>query len=61
MMRKPKLLLLLLAAAAMSAGGASVTLLTAQVLRCWDVVCTIDSDGNMHCVETPKPCPQEVT
>lgn len=62
-MRKSKLVLTLLAAF-VAAGAAlhGAPALSAQVIRCWDVVCTVDGKGNMSCVEIPKPCPtQEVT
>jgi hypothetical protein len=61
-MRKSKLVLLLLAAAtAVGAGLHAPRVLSAQEVRCWDVVCTVDIKGNMSCVEKPKPCPVEIT
>lgn len=61
-MRKSKLVLLLLPAIAAVGGGVHGTeVLSAQVVRCWDVVCTVGGNGSMNCVEVPKPCPQEVT
>lgn len=61
-MPKSKLVLIFLGATAVVAGGVRGTrVLSAQVLRCWDVVCTVDSKGTMSCVETPKPCPPTVT
>lgn len=61
-MRRSKLVLILLAAAGAAGAGLHGTeVLSAQVIRCWDVVCTIDDRGNMNCVEKPKPCPEEIT
>lgn len=61
-MKKSRLILLPLATAAAAGAGLHGTqVLNAQVIRCWDVVCTVDGKGNMSCVETPKPCPTEVT
>ena len=57
-MKKRTLGLFLLVSATVVTGTVRGTReLSAQVVRCWDVVCTIDGDGTMHCVETPKPCP----
>lgn len=59
-MRKSKLILLAGTAAVVAAGGALRTpVLSAQVVRCWDVVCVISSEGKMQCVETPRPCPAD--
>jgi hypothetical protein len=61
-MPKSKLFLIFLAATAAVAGGVRGSqVLSAQVLRCWDVVCTVDAKGTMSCVETPRPCPPTVT
>jgi len=35
--------------------------LEAQVIRCYDVVCTVDANGVVRCVERPTPCPPDVT
>jgi hypothetical protein len=35
--------------------------LHAQVIRCYDVVCTRDAQGVLRCVEKPAPCPPDVT
>lgn len=59
-MKKSKLVLILLAAAVTAQTGLrDAEVLSAQVLRCWDVVCTVDGKGNMSCVEKPVPCPNE--
>ncbi|WP_420128790.1 hypothetical protein [Longimicrobium sp.] len=61
-MKKSKLVLVLLAALVLVGGGVHGTqLLSAQTVRCWDVVCTVGSNGSMNCVEVPKPCPPQVT
>jgi hypothetical protein len=61
-MRKAKLTLVLLGLSAAAGGGLrNPQVLSAQVVRCWDVVCTVDGKGIMNCVETPKPCPPTVT
>ena len=49
------------ALAATAAAGASTRPppLEAQVIRCYDVVCTEDSKGVLRCVEKPTTCPPE--
>jgi hypothetical protein len=52
------------AAAAVIAAGAlpgRPSPLEAQVLRCYDVVCTEDVNGVLRCVEKPTACPPRVT
>lgn len=35
--------------------------LQAQVIRCYDVVCTEDAEGVLRCVEKPVACPPNMT
>jgi hypothetical protein len=53
--------LALLAGVAALAGAAALlgrpSALSAQVFRCYDVVCTEGADGVVRCVEKLVPCP----
>jgi hypothetical protein len=58
-MRNSKLVVLagLAAIAGAAAFPGRPSALVAQVLRCYDVVCTEGADGKVRCVEKLVPCP----